>query len=128
MRRYFANSVMYGLIRKDGKPVTLLRKTTTAFDPITGRQNIETQEQNIRRALVLDETMFRQLGENLGANYGGFFDRANRVVVIRKADLDYLPDTNDQVFVEEEYWRIKKITFLREVSALALSLERVNHD
>lgn len=128
-RKYLGDTAFYTLARLHGKPARVIHKERSELNPVTGKQEFVVDEWSVKRALLLDETLKREQGDNLGATYGGLFDQNNRIIVITKREMPEGKDfnTNDQVYCEGEWWRVKERLKLREVSAYAAKIERVSN-
>ena len=110
--------ILYRLKRMFGVNVIFHQVTANTNNVQTGAQTQTTTDLPIKKALVLPDNLARKfaydlayIAANKNFTYGGFFDRASRIIILDTKDLNGLvPTLNDHVTIQGEIWNIKQLS------------------
>lgn len=142
MKKYrFVKSVIRGLKRQYGQPITLYKITSTGtIDWTAGSVSGRTKtSQNIKKAVILPGRSTRNFNYNisyLAANknftYGGFYDITQRDMIIDAADLKtFVLDMDSKIRFDGSDYRIRELNEFEEGNAyyvIATKVEGQNNE
>lgn len=100
MFNQYIHSQLYTLKKFYGQPCTLRKITDAVFNPVTGETDTVQTERSIQRALVLEQDMYVEVGQQLSVKYGGEFTVNKRLVIIETKDFVSRDENGEIILVE----------------------------
>lgn len=133
MNRFIRNT-LYQLKRDYGKQLTLYLETATT-NITTGARTATTQNWVIKRAVLLPDDWKKKfsyalsfVAANKNFTYGGFFDRAQREVLIDATDIPkgLKITTEHHVVIDSKKYNITRVVDLEEAAGWILEVKHVS--
>jgi len=131
----FQKQLMYRLKRDYGIRLTYNQPSTPeVVDFKTGSLSRVFTTTNIRRAVVLETRQIRDfeydlsfIAANKNFTIGGFFDIAERLVILEIKDLPtgFKADINDHVYIGNRRYEIKEFNDLEDLKIVALKIKEL---
>ena len=127
--------IVYGLKRKYGVTVKVVRLSNLQDNIQTGKMSQDKQEITIRRAIVGPALELRQfvydlsfIAANKNFTYGGFFDADTRMLIVDSKDLPkgFEPTMNDYVIYQNRPHQFKEVHPLANKYAWSMILKQVD--
>jgi len=127
--------LLYRLKRIWGQPISVRRPLTNTHNVETGAISRTYTTYSIDRAIIMPISEARKfkyslsyVAGNKNFTYGGFYDQQSRFLILDKADVDIIPNADDNIQISGDIYIVVTTETYEDDRAIYLLIRRMPSD